>query len=211
MQLYADRATVRVRQVLADLLTVGGVWVGVAVALELRRSIAGLDGVGRQLERSGRTVTQGADRAVETVGGIPTVGDALAAPFGTIGGAGRQLSAAGLQVTETVATLAVLVPAVLLGLVLGALLFRVLPRRVAWVREVAEVRRLLTLPDAERLLAHRAVATRPLRELRRLAGDEAAAWFAEERFRPLAAIELRALGLDPGRLERNGDLGRREG
>jgi hypothetical protein len=200
VQLYADRGPRRVRQVAGDLAVVLVGSFVVTIGLAIHDAIDALQGVGVQLDRSGRTVTQGADRAVEVVEGFPGLGTTLAAPFGTIGGAGLQLSAAGTQVTETVATVAVLVPTLFVGLVLGYVAFRYVPARVRWIREAAEVARLLVAPDAERLLAHRAVATRPLSTLRRLGGEDVAAALAAGRWAELAVIELDALGLDVERL-----------
>jgi hypothetical protein len=224
MQVYADRGPRRLRQITGDLLVVGIAYVVTAVAIELRDAIASLGEVGLQLDRSGRTVSQGADRAAEAVAAVPAVGGALAAPFGTLSGAGRQLSAAGGQVTESANTVAFLVAAVLIGVTVGYVAFRYLPQRILWIREVAEVRRLLHEPDAAQLLAHRAVATRPLRTLRhssrhrglasasdgdapadRVPGSErvgrsVAEDLAARRWAPLAALELDALGLDPRRL-----------
>jgi hypothetical protein len=200
LRLYADRGPRRVRQVLGDLLVLGVGYLMVTVALQVRDAIASLGTVGVQLHRSGRTVSQGADRAVEAVDGVPGLGGALAAPFGTISGAGRQLTAAGAQVEGATATLAFLVSALLIGLTLGYVLFRYLPGRIRWVHEAAEVERLLQGPDAARLLAHRAVANRPLRMLRRRGGEDVAADLADGRWERLAAIELDVLGLDAQRL-----------
>jgi hypothetical protein len=198
VRLYADRGPRRVRQIVGDLLVVGFGYVVIAMALRLRDAISSLGEVGLQLDRSGRTVTQGADRAAETVEGVPGIGGALAAPFGTISGAGRQLSAAGEQVGDSVAAVAWLAPALLTGLVLGFVVFRYLPGRVRWMLEATEARRLLQEPDGAGLLAHRAVANRSLRTLRTRAGPHAARDLAEGRWATLAAIELDALGLDGG-------------
>jgi hypothetical protein len=206
VQLYADRGPRRLRQITGDLLVVGVAYVVIAVAIELRDAIASFGEVGLQLDRSGRAVSQGADRAADAVGDVPAVGGALAAPFGTLAGAGRQLSAAGGQVTESANTVAFLVAALLIGMVVGYVAFRYVPGRIRWIQEVAEVGRLLREPDAAQLLAHRAAATRPLRTLRRtdiggVAGRSVAGDLAARRWAPLAAIELDALGLDPRRLE----------
>jgi hypothetical protein len=200
VQLYAERGPLRPWQIAGDLVVVGILYVGTAAALALRDALAALGDVGVQLDRSGRTVTQGADRAGEAIGGIPAIGGALAAPFGTIAGAGTQLSAAGDQVADSVGTLGLLLPALLLGLAFGYVLFGYLPRRIRWIREAAEVRSLLREPHAARLLAHRAVTTRPLRTLRRTGGNDVAEAFSAGRWEHLAAIELTALGLDERRV-----------
>jgi hypothetical protein len=202
MQLYAEQGPLRLRQIAGDLLVVGILYLAIATALRLRDALVSLGDVGVQLDRSGRTVTQGADRAGEAIGGIPAIGGALAAPFGTISGAGAQLAAAGDQVADSAATLGLLLPVLLLGLALGAVLFGYLPRRYRWMQETAEVRSLLQEPNAAQLLAYRAVTTRPLRTLRRRGGSDVADAFSVGDWERLAVIELGELGLDDRRLPR---------
>jgi hypothetical protein len=202
MQLYAEQGPLRLRQIAGDLLVVGIVYLAFATALRLRDALVSLGEVGVQLDRSGRTVTQGADRAGEAIGGIPAIGGALAAPFGTISGAGAQLSAAGDQVADSAATLGLLLPVLLLGLALGYVVFGYLPRRYRWMQETAEVRSLLQEPNAAQLLAYRAVTTRPLRALRRRGGSDVGDAFSAGDWERLAVIELGELGLDDRRLPR---------
>jgi hypothetical protein len=198
--LYADRGAVRARQLTGDLTMVAVTVLAVWLARELRGTILALDGAAQGLMDSGETVSSGARSAAEAVEGIPAVGGALASPFTTIAGAGTQITSAGAQTSDAVHTLALLLPGLLAGILVGYVLFRLLPARIRWVQEAAEVRRLLASSDAARLLAHRAVATRPLRELRRRLDDPAAA-LAEERWDELAGVELHALGLRPRRLD----------
>lgn len=200
MLLYADRPAVRARQVIGDVTMIAVTVLAVWLARALRGSILELDGAARALIDSGETVSSGATSAAEAVDGIPAVGGALASPFTTIAGAGTQITSAGTQTSDAVHTLALLLPGLLVGLLVGYVLFRLLPARIRWVREAAEVRRLLASANAARLLAHRAVATRSLRELRRGLGDPAAA-LAAQRWNELAGVELHALGLRARRLE----------
>jgi hypothetical protein len=178
-------------------------WWIVRFAARLRDGIGELGIVASGLERSGRSVSEGAGSAESAVQGVPAVGGALAAPFRTLGGAGRELTAAGDQVGRTVETVAFWVPVVLAGLVLGWIAVRYLPARVAWVREATEVSHVLRSSEAARLLGLRAASTRPLRTLRREVGDPAAA-LAEGRYVELARVELRALGLSTAPLEPRG-------
>ena len=80
---------------------------------------------------------------------------------------------------------------------IAALLVTWLPRRVAWAREAGAASRLrLGGADLE-LFAFRAVANRPLRELRRVTADPAGALRAGD-YQALADLELRSLGLRAG-------------
>jgi hypothetical protein len=199
-RLYADDPWLRTRQVVGDALALAVAWWIVRLAARLRHGIDELRLVASGLERSGRSVSEGAGSAESAVEGVPAVGGALAAPFRTIGGAGRELTAAGDQVARTVETVAFWVPVLVTALVLGWIVLRYLPARVRWVAEATEAALVLGSPDAARLLGVRAAATRPLRTLRREVGDPATA-LAEERYVELARVELRALGLSTHALD----------
>ncbi|MEX1177591.1 MAG: hypothetical protein WEB09_03935 [Nitriliruptor sp.] len=201
VRLYADETWVRLRQVAGDATVLAITWWVIRTARRLAEAIGEFAAVADGLDRSGRTVSEAAGRASEAVEGIPAVGNALATPFRSLGGAGTELVGAGEQVGRTVAAVAFWVPAVFVALVLGWVLLWYLPRRTRWVREVRAVEELLRSPDADRLLAVRAAATRPLRQLRREVDDPAGA-LAEGRHAELAAVEMRALGLAPARLLR---------
>jgi hypothetical protein len=199
-RLYADDELIRLRQAAGDAVALFVAWWVVRLARRLAEAIGEFGVVADGLDRSGRSVSSGAENAVDAVEGLPAVGGALAAPFRTLGQAGSELTAAGDQVGRTVETVAFWVPLVLAVAVLGWIALRYVPHRVRWVREATEVARLLASPGAAQLLGLRAATGRPLRTLRRAVGDPAAA-LAEERFHELAAVELRALGLSVDRLE----------
>ena len=201
VRLYADDTLLRLRQAVGDALVLAAVWWVVRIARRLSSAIAEVGVVADGLDRSGRSVSRGAASAVDAVDGVPAIGGALAAPFRTLGGAGRDLTAAGDQFQRTVDTVAFWLPAVLVLVVVGWIAARYVPGRLRWVREATEVEQVLASPDAARLLGLRAAAVRPLRTLRRAVGDPAAA-LAAGRFDELAAVELRALGLSPARLTR---------
>lgn len=199
-RLYADDPWRRVRQVAGDLAVLVAAWAVGRLAASLRTRIGELDAVAERLDGSGRAVVGAADRAGAAVDGVPLVGDALAGPFRSLGGAGDELVDAGARFGDVVATAAVWLPAALVVIVLGYLVLRSLPARVRWIREATEVARLLDSPGAAQLLAVRAVATRPLRALRREVGDPAAAYATGDHV-ALARVELRALGLSAARLD----------
>lgn len=186
-----------------DAVVLAVAWWTVRLALRLRDGIGELGVVASGLERSGRSVSEGAGGAESAVQDVPAVGGALAAPFRTLGGAGRELTAAGDQVGRTVETVALWLPLLLAAVVLGWIALRYLPARARWVGEATEVSRVLAAPDAARLLGVRAAATRPLRTLRREVGDPATA-LADERYVELARVELRALGLSVDVLDTGG-------
>lgn len=197
MKLYADTGAVRARQVLGDVLVVVLAWLVVQRAWRLRTQILDFRSAAVRVESAGANVTRGADAAGAALDEVPLVGGALSAPFGAVADAGRDLSAAGTDAASAIDGLGMFLPLLLIGVVLGYVLFRYLPQRLAWIREVAEVDRVLASPDGERLLAHRALAGRPLADLRRAVPDPGGA-LARGEWAPLAAMELQALGLRAG-------------
>jgi hypothetical protein len=198
-RLYADDGRYRLRQAAGDALVLLVTWWTIRTASRLADGVREFGAVADGLDRSGRTVSDAATRAGSAVEPLPAVGGALSAPFRALGGAGEELAAAGGQVERSVESLAFWLPAVLLVVILGWVVTRYLPSRLRWIQEATEVTHLLASEEAVRLLGTRAVATRPLRTLRRYVDDPAAA-FASGRYEELATIELRAMGLSPDRL-----------
>lgn len=194
MKLYADTTAKRVAQVLGDVAVLVLAWLLIRQALRLREQILGFRAAAAHVESSGQSVSRGAEAAGSALTEVPVVGGALGAPFAAVADAGRELSAAGAEAGASIDSLGLFLPLLLIGLLLGYVLFLYLPRRIAWVREVAEVRRLQGSEHAERLLAHRALATRPFRELRETVANPADALAARD-WGPLARAELHALGL----------------
>ena len=194
MKLYADAVTVRTRQILGDVLVLVLAWVagppGVAAAHPDPRVP-----LGRRTGRVGRAERRPRRRGGRRCApGAALVGDAVAAPFRSVADAGRDLSLAGTDAASAIDGLGVFLPLLLVGLVLGFVLFRYLPDRILWIRDASEVRRVLATPHGEQLLAHRAAANRPLRALLAATPDPAGA-LAQGDHGPLAGVELQALGL----------------
>jgi hypothetical protein len=84
------------------------------------------------------------------------------------------------------------------GLAIAVALIRYLPGRLQWIRDARSASALLVGANDLRVFAIRAVANRPLHELRRVSSDPGAD-LAAGRFDRLAALELAELGLRPGR------------
>jgi hypothetical protein len=129
------------------------------------------------------------------IGGIPGVGDDLAAPFRGAADAAESLAAAGRSQAETVADVALLVgiAVFLIPVLLVAVLY--VPLRVRFVRRASAGRRLVGADPA--LLALRALTNQPLRALTRISDDPVAAWRKGDPavVRELADLELRAIGV----------------
>lgn len=194
MTIYAERAGFRLRQIAIDI----GIVVWCLVALRLggwfRGNIEALARPGARIERTGDRFATNFDRVAEQVPELPFVGDALRVPFTSLADAGRGLEAAGQSHQDSVLELAGTIGIVVAVLLIGWALLRYLPWRVGWVREASAAVRLRDEGADLRIFAHRAVANRPLRQLRRVVDDPGAALAADD-YVGLAELELRALGL----------------
>jgi hypothetical protein len=196
MKLYAETAAMRARQLLGDLAVLVWVAAWVAAGLAIYRLVERLAGPGRTLEQAGEAFTGDVSGLQEQVGRIPAVGDDLQEPFGRLGGLGRTLVEVGQTQQEVVHQLSLFLGVVVAAAPVAALLVAWLPRRVAWAREAGAASRLRLAGADLELFAIRAVANRPLRQLRRVTPDPAGALRAGD-YEGLAALELQSLGLRP--------------
>jgi hypothetical protein len=194
VKLYAETAGLRARQLLGDLGVL--LWIAAwgAAGVGLYRLVERLAAPGRTLERAGSSLASDIADIQEQVGRIPAVGDDLREPFGRLGGVGRTLADAGATQQEVVHQLALWLGVVVVAVPVVALLLVWLPRRVAWAREAGAASRLRRDGADLELFAIRAVANRPLRELRRVTPDPVGALRSGDHA-ALAELELGALGL----------------
>jgi hypothetical protein len=125
------------------------------------------------------------------------VGGELQGPFGRLAGVGQTLADAGATQQEVVHQLALWLGVLVAAVPIVVLLLTWLPRRVAWAREAGAASRLRLAGADLELFALRAVANRPLRQLRRATLDPAGALRAGD-YEALADLELRSLGLRAG-------------
>ena len=197
MKLYAETAGLRARQLLGDLAVVAWAALWVWGGLTLYRLVEKLAVPGARLERAGGGFAGDVAEIQQKVGRIPVVGNELQGPFGRLAGVGQTLADAGATQQAAVHQLALWLGIVVAAVPIVALLLAWLPRRVTWAREAGAAGRLRLAGADLELFALRAVANRPLRQLRRVTPDPAGALRAGE-FEALADLELRALGLRAG-------------
>jgi hypothetical protein len=204
MKLYAEVGSSRARQVVGDAAVV--LWVAgwIAVALVVADRAARLAGPGEAARRAGVDFARSFEAAGRGLSEIPVAGESLAAPLDAAAAASAALARAGSAQAEAARALALWIGWGFAVLPVSLMLLGYLPGRLRWVREATAAERIrLTSADLE-LLARRAVATQPLSKLLRAAPDPMAA-LANGDYEPLAALELRALGLRPvGERARNG-------
>jgi hypothetical protein len=194
VRLYAETAGLRGRQLLGDLAVLAWTAAWVAAGIALYRLVEKLAVPGQRVEQAGSAFAGNVAEIQRTIGRVPVVGDQLQDPFGRLAGTGQTLADAGVTQQEVVHQLALWLGLAVAAVPVVALLLAWLPGRVSWAREAGAASRLrLDGADLE-LFAIRAVANRPLRQLRRVSADPAGALRSGE-YEALADLELRALGL----------------
>jgi hypothetical protein len=206
--MYADRAPTAIRQIVTDLLVVAWVYASIRAAIWVHDLIEQLAVPGQKLDSAGTGLADGLADVGGKIGRVPVVGDDLTSPFTKAADAARSLAGVGQQQQDVVADLALAIAVGLLVFPLGLVLFVWLPLRVRFVRRAGAAVTLRASAAGRDLLALRALANRPLRELIRVHPDGAAAWRRgdDATVDALAALELRSLGLSPARPEGNAGL-----
>jgi len=195
MRFYAERPLRVARQLFADVAVIAWAWLVVAFAQGAQNLVDRLQGPAGALTSAGQTVRDTFAGAANSASQIPLVGGDLAKALNVGTGAGESLVASGQRQAELIHTVglwaAILIVAfAAVPVVLLWLYVRLSYARTAGSAVVARARDL-------DLLALRALAHQPTRQLLRVSGDPAAAWRRDDTgvVRELAALELRALGL----------------
>lgn len=197
MRIYADLPGVGLRQLLTDLMVIAwvGFWIWAARWVYDRVSVLAIPG--QKIESAGVGMSDGLADAGNRVGGVPAVGDELAAPFNTAAGAADALAEAGRAQQDGVHNLAIAIVFLVVIVPLGIVVFGWLPLRLRWIRRATLAATLRSRPAGRDLLALRALTTQPLRRLVRVHPDPATAWRDGEpgAMESLASLELKSLGL----------------
>ncbi len=197
MKIYAEVPALRLRQILSDLAVLSWVAIWAGIGRWVDDLVGRLAAPGRTIEGAGSQLARPLVTASREVEDIPLVGRALRLPLEAAAGAGRSLEGAGAAQQEVVHTLATWLGVLLAAIPISLALVRYVPGRVRWIREATAAQRIrLHAPDLQ-FFALRAIASRPLYELRRATPDPAAA-FASGDYEALATMELEALGLRGG-------------
>jgi hypothetical protein len=198
---YSDHPIRRVLQFLSDLFVIAWVAAWAWVGKFVHDVVAAMAQAGFMLQSGAAGLSSSLNDAGRNVGGVPLVGDKLATPLTSAGGAAAGLAGAGKDLGDNILTTALvmgllvaLVPAAFALVIWGAL-------RLRFARRAAGSAALSRSPGGERLLALRALSSRPLRQLAAVSDDPVEAWMRDdtEAVRALAALELRRSGVRPPR------------
>lgn len=196
MRIYADHRPKAMRQAVGDCALLVWVAAWARIGVHLTALVERLGGPGRTLASAGTRLEDGLQGAAGGIGRLPIVGGGLEGVFSDTAGAGAALRDAGTEQAAVAHQLAVALGLVVAGLAITWALSRYLPGRLRWIREAGAASALVGGAIDLRLFALRAVANRPLAELRRVSADPGAD-LAAGRFERLAALELVELGLRP--------------
>lgn len=194
---YAETPGRRSRQVLTDVLALAGLLLCFWVGSTVHDATAELAGPGRSIESAGNDLAERLDEASAAANEIPAVGDELAAPLDRARDVGKQIEDAGAKQQEVVGSLADVLGWTIGGVPAIWLLLRWLPPRVRFVRRANEARLLRESSAGMDLLALRALARQPLRELMRMRQSPITGWRERDPqvVAALASLELRRLGV----------------
>lgn len=201
MKIYADRFPTAVWQFLTDLLVIAWVYGWIRGAMWLHDLVQKLALPGQKMESAGGGLADNLADAGGKVGQVPVVGGELTTPFDRAAAAARSMAEAGRDQQDLVGDLALALSLLALVFPLGLVLLGWLPLRARWIRRATAAARLRSVAAGRDLLALRALAGQPLRRLARIDTDVAQAWRRgdERAVAALAELELRSLGLRPGR------------
>ena len=192
MRIYAERPGRALLQLLADAGVIVWVVFVVQFAQAARDVVLQLQAPAGKLTGAGDAIRGAFDNAAATASGVPFVGDDLARALGTGSAAGDSLASSGRDIAATATTAGAAVAAAIL-------LIGVVPVVAVWIAASARTARVAD-PD---LLALRALTRRPTRQLLEVTPDPGAAWRRGDpaAVSALAAVELEALGLRPGKIK----------
>lgn len=199
MKIYADQPARAFGQVVTDLLLVAWVLLWVAVGRGVHQVVSALAAPGRTLEAAGTSLEEDFASAGERMADVPVVGDDLQAPFIHAQGAAAEITAAGVDLQDAVAAVAIVaaLAVAVLPVVVGVAWW--VHRRMAFIRQATAVDNLVRGGADLDLFALRALVRQPVTVLARLTDDPVGDWRrgTPETVRALARLELAEAGIVP--------------
>jgi hypothetical protein len=167
MRYYPDIPSRRASTLVRDLLTVALLVLFAWIALKVHDAVDRLAVLGEGVNEAGSSVEDGFNNAADAVDGTPLVGDDLADGLrtageesgGNVAGLGQEGEDRVHQLADILGLATFIVPAILL-------LVRVVPARIAQVRQLSDAERVLLAGGAtRRTLAMRAAFALPYGQL----------------------------------------------
>ena len=201
VKIWSELPTARLKEQLADFLTLLWLLFWGNLAWQLFQFLAGFAEAGRMIRAGGETMISSGRDLGESLSGIPLVGEGIRDIVrGAFGGAGQPLSDFGTELEQFIIIVS-LVLALLVSLVTTVpWLNRYLPWRIARLRAMRAAHRVIrrapdrAVVDVERTLAMRAVSRLEYTTLLEFSPDPFGDW-ASGRLDRLARAELATAGL----------------
>jgi hypothetical protein len=199
MTFYSDIPARRTRQLAGDIWLVAWSILWIWAALRLHDLVMNLAGPGIAIADGVGELAVNLEAARDSVGGVPLVGEALAAPFSGMGAAAASIAAAGQAEADAVTLLARFLSISLAVLAIASFAAIWVPIRISFVRKATAARRFVDAAEDLDLFELRALARQPLHVLARISDDPAGAWRRGDQpvIQALGALELREEGLLP--------------
>jgi hypothetical protein len=197
VKLYAETPRVRSRQLFTDVCVVAWIAFWVWASHQLYDLIMNLAGPGERAQSAGVGLAGNLSDAGHKAANVPLIGSSLSAPFAKAAEAAQSLADAGRELQDAVGKIAYAASLLVIIVPLALVILGWLPWRVRWMRRATAAAALRDEPAGVDMLALRALARRPLRQLVACNPNAAKAWRDgdPEVVRALAAMELAAMGL----------------
>ena len=194
---YSTRPGRLAAQLFSDFAIVVWTALWLLVGLAVYDAISTIADAGRQVESGAHGIAGNLASAGHGAQQIPLVGDEVSKPLTSASQAALDIAGAGHNLDTTASWLAVLLA---MAVVAVPILIAVLPwlfLRLRFFRRKLAVTALAATPSGEQLLALRALANRPPRELVAVSPDPVGGWRREDpiTIRALARLELRSAGI----------------
>lgn len=194
MKLYAETPALRARQIALDILvilwTLTWVWLGTLA----HDALAGLAEPADAISRNSSSLATSLREISDTVDELPLVGGGLEEPFSSAADSAQGVADESREQRDRFLTAALWIGLLIAVAPIAAGFLYYLPGRWRWAREATAAERIRLDADDLYLFALRAVANRPLSELRRATPDPGAALAAGD-YDDLARLEMERLGL----------------
>jgi hypothetical protein len=194
---YATTPGRLLAQLFSDIVVVVWTFGWALVGLAVHSAVSTIADVGRQFGGGADGVANSLESAGHSATHIPLVGDAVSKPLTAASQAALDIAGAGHNLDTTATWLAVVLALAVAAPPILGVVVPWLALRIRFFRRKRNVSALAATPAGEQVLALRALANRPLRQLAEVSADPVGAWRCDDVgiIRGLAALELRSAGI----------------
>lgn len=198
MRIYSLHTPRLIRQIIADVLSLGGIITAFVVAAGVKADIIAYRAFGGSMIQSGADASEVIQGFAEQVRQIPFVGPALGDTVDEAVALPDQLVTTGQQFQQAVSDFAGLAWAIIALVPLASILLAWLPWRALFAFRSLQVQRLSASEGGLDILAQRALLNAPPSVILRLHSRAAKAMHHDDRVRDsLAMLERRVFGFGP--------------